>query len=178
MFLQEAMDLVSRTEFEQPPDLRFRELAGTIALQRQALKGRPRDAGSSGLKMASDILRQVERDLHGWLFDAITLYQPATPPDSDWGLPAVASLVLVGVTKSGESFQDRGNLGDTSAYEITRDGFGRHRGGCLHEVVAHGTDALGEIGRPGKTRGAGRLLLFLLHLHRSEEHTSELQSPC
>src|ERR1017187_6577219 len=82
------MDLVSRTEFEQPPDLRFRELAGTIALQSQARKGRPRDAGSSGLKMASDILRQVERDLHGWRLDAITLYQPATPPDSDWGLPA------------------------------------------------------------------------------------------
>jgi hypothetical protein len=35
----------------------------------------------------------------------------------------------------------------------------------LHEVIAHGTDALGERRRPIQARGAGGLLLFLFHLH-------------
>src|ERR1035437_415794 len=83
------MDLVSRTEFEQPPNLRFRELAGTIALQRQALKGRPRDAGSSGLKMASDILRQVELSRLGGLLDQFTLYHRVPRPGLVGGLPGV-----------------------------------------------------------------------------------------
>ena len=77
----------------------------------------------------------------------------------------VAGGVLFGVAKSGEGFEDRSNVGEARAGEIAGDGFGRDRGGGLHQVVAHGTDALGKGKRPGKTHCAGGLLLFLLHLH-------------
>src|ERR1019366_761122 len=81
------------------------------------------------------------------------------------GSGAVASGVVFGVAKSGEGFQDSGNFGEAGAGEIASDDFGCDRGGCLHQVIAHGTDAIGEVRRPGKARGAGGLLLFLLHLH-------------
>jgi hypothetical protein len=71
VFLQEAMDFVPRPESEQPPDLRFGEFAGTIAFQRQSLKGRSRDAGSTGFQVSRDILGQVERDLHRQFLDLI-----------------------------------------------------------------------------------------------------------
>ena len=64
-----------------------------------------------------------------------------------------------------EGFEDRRNVGDASADEIAGDGFRGGRGGSLHQVVAHGADALGEGGRPGKARGAGRLGFFRAHLH-------------
>src|ERR1019366_9131147 len=72
------------------------------------------------------------------------------------GSGAVASGVVFGVAKSGEGFQDSGNFGEAGAGEITSDDFGCDRGGCLHQVIAHGTDAIGEVRRPGKARGAGK----------------------
>jgi hypothetical protein len=53
------MDFVPRPESEQPPDLRFGEFAGTIAFQRQALKGRSRDAGSTAFQVARAILGRL-----------------------------------------------------------------------------------------------------------------------
>jgi len=89
----------------------------------------------------------------------------ATVPQGQNGRSCVVPpLVPFGLPKSGESFEDRRNFGDASADEAASDGFGCNWGGCLHKVIAHGPDALGEVRRPRKTRGAHGLLLFLFHL--------------
>ena len=59
------------------------------------------------------------------------------------GSGAVAGGVVFGVAKGGEGFQDRGDFGKAGAGEIAGDDFGCNRGGCLHEVIAHGPDAFG-----------------------------------
>ena len=77
----------------------------------------------------------------------------------------VAGLVPFGLAQSGERFQDGGDFRGAGAGEVAGDGFGRDRGGRLHQIIADGADAFGEVRRPGEAAGAGGRLLFLFHLH-------------
>ena len=45
------------------------------------------------------------------------------------------------------------------------DGLGRNRGWGVNEIVADGSDALGERGRPGEARDAGGLEFLFLRFH-------------
>jgi hypothetical protein len=66
--LQKTMNFIPRAQIKQAPNLRFGEPAGTIGFNRKALKGCPRKIGFDGFEMSSDILRQVERNLHSFLY--------------------------------------------------------------------------------------------------------------
>ena len=62
----------------------------------------------------------------------------------------VAIAVPLGLAECRQGFEDRRNVGNASADEIAGDGFGGDGGGSLHQVVAHGADALGEGGGHGR----------------------------
>jgi hypothetical protein len=67
--------------------------------------------------------------------------------------------------KGGKRFENCRNVRDAGAGEGARDRSGRDRRVNLHQVVAHGTDALRERGRPGQPADASWLWLFLLHFY-------------
>jgi hypothetical protein len=69
VFLQEAVDLVPGREVEESADLRFRQPAAAIPLQRQALKSCTGKIVSVATQLIGDILRKFERELrrYSWV---------------------------------------------------------------------------------------------------------------